>query len=184
MANYSNADKPIPSLQINAQTIKSLVRAAKLMCRKRQIMKKAIKPSVPAEILLLKKCNTKKAFKEVLGKLSTHWKHMIQYYLKDCFIYDIYNRKLECKLQLLAKRETLFAVVADPNLLDSGCHFDNNLVKNFCTGLANFIKRFYSEIVKATSSKFRLQEKETVPADCETTDVEHRSMEVSDVHLI
>ena len=97
-------------------------------------------PLIPVEIDQIKKCTTKNMFKAVLVELSEEWKDIIRFYLTECYIFDLYTRKIEDKKHLLSKREILYNVIDNPTLLDLDCHFDNNLMKNFCTGLSNFLK--------------------------------------------
>ena len=99
-----------------------------------------------SEIDRLKACTTKNMFKAVLLELSSEWREIIGFYLTDCFVFDLYTRKIENKKHLLSKREILYSVVENPSFLELDCHFDNNLIKNFCTGLANFLKRNLSKI--------------------------------------
>ena len=117
--------------------------------------------NTPAEIDKLKKCNTKNSFKTVLSSLSPEWKQLIKFYLTDCFIFDLYTRKLEDKKHLLSKREVFYTVIENPGFLDLDCHFDNNLVKNFCTGLSNFLRKNYKkmrEVITEKESKGELHE--------------------------
>ena len=122
--------------------------------------------TTPPEIDKLKKCNTKNSFKKVLGSLSAEWKQLIKFYLTDCFIFDLYTRKLEDKKHLLSKREVFYTVIENPGFLDLDCHFDNNLVKNFCTGLSNFLRKNYQkmkEVIKEKELKGELHEDLIIP---------------------
>jgi len=98
------------------------------------------------EIDKIKRCTTKNMFKNVLLELDDEWKDIIRFYLTDCYIFDLYTRKIEDKKHLLSKREILYNVVEQPSFLDLDCHFDNNLVKNFCTGLSNFLRNNFIKI--------------------------------------
>lgn len=138
-------------LMLNAHTVRSLFKASKLINRKQQIAKKLLKTDAPAEIALLKQCSSKKVFKQTLNALSPRWRRMLKYYVKHCFVYDIFNRKIACKLQLLSKQRTFYAVIDKPYMLDYDCHFDNNLVKNFCSGLANYAKNNHAKLMQATA---------------------------------
>lgn len=114
---------------------------------KHRQVKKSLKYQIlPNEIDKIKKCNTKNSFKQVLISLDPNWKELIKFYLTDCFIFDLYTRKLEDKKHLLSKREIFYSVIENPEVLDLDCHFDNNLVKNFCTGLSNFLKKNYQKM--------------------------------------
>jgi hypothetical protein len=94
------------------------------------------------EILLflkvLKKCNSKKGLRKIIFGMSEICARMVHFYMTECFIWDIFTRKLKSKSFLLSKRALLFEMFKNPDLLELDCHFDNNLLKNYCTGMANF----------------------------------------------
>ena len=94
----------------------------------------------------LRKCTSKSGLKKFLKILSPKWKRIFQFYMTDCFIFDLFIRRLENKMFLLSKRQFLFSLIENPDLLTSDCHFDNNLLKNYCTGIANFIYQHYDEM--------------------------------------
>ena len=81
--------------------------------------------------------------------------------MTECFIYDLYIRRLENKMFLLSKREFLFSLIEKPDLLNTDCHFDNNLLKNYCTGIANFIYQHYDDIKKQIfiQNKYKVKSK-------------------------
>ena len=105
------------------------------------------------EILTLKRCNSKTQFRRILLKLNPEWKKVIKFYMTECFIHDLYTRRLENKMFLMSKRDLLYRLVDNPELLTKDCHFDNNLLKNYCTGIANFVARHYKDI----QSKLKIQ---------------------------
>ena len=86
----------------------------------------------------------------------------MKYYLTDCFIFDLYTRKLENKAHILSKREIFYSVIDDPTFLSLDCHFDNNLVKNFCTGLANYLKKNYNQMKEVLETSNRFENKENL----------------------
>lgn len=108
---------------------------------------------ITAEIEQLRNCSTKNAFKKIISALDEEWKELIKFYLTDCYVMDLYTRKLDDKTNLLSKREVFYDVVNNPLILDGDCHFDNNLIKNFCTGMANFILKNISEIKKVIKER-------------------------------
>ena len=89
----------------------------------------------------LKKCNSKMGLRRIITSLSPLCHQLVEFYMTQCFIFDIFTRKLKNKSFLLSKRELLFKMFKEPRLLEMDCHFDNNLLKNFCTGMANFLAR-------------------------------------------
>lgn len=95
----------------------------------------------------LKKCNSKIGLRKIINSLSPFCHELINFYMTQCFIFDIFTRKLKNKSFLLSKRELLFQIFNEPRLLEMDCHFDNNLLKNFCTGMANFFIKHYDQIV-------------------------------------
>ena len=110
--------------------------------------KRSLDSTKSYQIRKLKKCNSKIALRRILLKLSPEWKKIIKFYMTDCFINDLYTRRLANKKFLLSKRELLFKVIDSPELLTMDCHFDNNLLKNYCTGIANFVNKHYQDIKK------------------------------------
>ena len=112
----------------------------------------------PNEINLLKKCTTKNKLNKILQKnLSQKWKKLIKFYITDCFIFDLYTRKLENKIKLLENREIFYNIIDNPDLLKIDCHFDNNMIKNFCTGLSNYLKIHFLKMKAVLDKREKMQ---------------------------
>ena len=114
-----------------------------LLKRQRKIKKNKI---LPIEIKMIKKCTTKKQMIKLLKDLDYKWKKLIKFYITDCFIFDLYTRKIENKYKLLENREIFYNIIENPDLLQIDCHFDNNMIKNYCSGLANYLKKHYKKM--------------------------------------
>ena len=99
------------------------------------------------ELRKLKKCSTKYALKKFLLSCSAPLRRILRFYMRECLIFDIFTRRLECKQYLLSKRQFLFLILKTPGLLDTDCHFNNNILKNFCTGSANFLLKFLNKVI-------------------------------------
>ena len=99
-----------------------------------------------SQIKKLKQCNSKIQLRRIILKLTPDWKKIIKFYMTECFIHDLYTRRLENKMFLLSKRELLYKLIDNPELLTLDCHFDNNLLKNYCTGIANFVVKHHKDI--------------------------------------
>lgn len=102
-----------------------------------------------------KSCTSKKNLQKILFNFTNKAKLILKFYISECFIIDIFNRKIENKRLLMAKRQLFYNIVNNPNILSKDCHFDNNLLKNFCTGASNFIKKHFFDIEYQMSRKFR-----------------------------
>jgi hypothetical protein len=96
----------------------------------------------------LRSCSTKSMLHDCLLKMSIFSKKVLEFYLTECFILDVFSRKVSNKIELFRKREFFLNCIDDPDLLLKRFNFDNNLVKNFCIGAVNFISRYYSDISK------------------------------------
>ena len=119
----------------------------------KKISKKKNKQFSHHEIKLIKKCSTKNKLEKILKKLSQNWKKLIKFYITDCFIFDLYTRKLENRKRLLENREIFYNIIDNSDILLIDCHFDNNMIKNFCTGLANYLKINYFDMKKALEER-------------------------------
>jgi hypothetical protein len=124
----------------------------------KKISKKKVLKHFP-QMENLRKCTSKTGLKKFLRLLTPKWKKIFQFYMTDCFIFDLYIRRLKSKMFLLSKRQFLFSLIENPDLLTADCHFDNNLLKNYCTGLANFIYQHYDEIKKQMLRKKKYKKK-------------------------
>ena len=96
----------------------------------------------------LRKCSTKLMLHDCLLNMSPFSKQILEFYLKECFIFDVFSRKVANKTQLFGKRQFFADCLDDPDILHKRLNFDNNLIKNFCIGAVNFIARYYSDISK------------------------------------
>lgn len=94
----------------------------------------------------LRKCSTKKMLQKCLLGMGGHNKDVLIVYMENCFIFDVFTRRVVNRKLLFCKRSFLLNCILDPKNLSQECSFDNNLVKNFCTGAVNFISRHFKEL--------------------------------------
>ena len=127
--------------------------------KQKKILKKKNKKIIPHQILLLKKCTTKNKLIKTLLNLPPNWKNLIKLYITDCFIFDLYTRKLQNKFKLLENREIFYEIIDNPELLNISCHFDNNMIKNFCTGVSNYLNIHYIKMNQILEEKKRILKK-------------------------
>ena len=144
--NESNSD--------NKRATPSNRRRVRTQRKKKRISKNKILKTFP-EIERLRRCTSKANLRRILLSLDAEWKRIIKFYMTECFIYDLYIRRLENKMFLLSKRQLLYTLIDNPELLTTDCHFDNNLLKNYCTGIANFILNHYDDIKTALAKRKR-----------------------------
>ena len=102
----------------------------------------------------LKKCSSKISLRKFLTKADSVLKSTMKFYLRNCFLKDLYTRKLENKFTLLSRRSLLFRIIEEPSILNSDCQFENNLLKNFCTGMSNFISANFERIKRLPLAEF------------------------------
>lgn len=105
-----------------------------------------------------KSCTSKKNLQSILFNFTKKAKQILKFYLTHCFIIDIFKRKIENKRMLMAKRDIFYAIINNPEILSNDCHFDNNLLKNFCTGAGNFIKKHFFDIEYQISRNYQKNE--------------------------
>ena len=101
---------------------------------------------VNEDLQRLRKCSTKKMLHRCLKAMQESNKDILVAYMQSCFIFDVFTRKVVNRKLLFSKRTFLLQCILDPQNLTKECSFDNNLVKNFCTGAVNFISRFVAEL--------------------------------------
>ena len=165
--NSSNAS--LSALKLNTLALKTLfkrtkvgkirLRIAKIKAIKQRKVNSVTSSEADTTISSLKRCSTKASLRAVLVSLSPEWTHMLCYYVSNCFLYDIYSRRLETRSLLLSKQRILYKLICNPDLLNLDCHFDNNVVKNFCCGAANFILKNYEKFKDVVSAEKREKER-------------------------
>lgn len=106
-----------------------------------------------SDISQLKYCSTEKAFKQFVAHMSPFWIPLIQFYLTDCFVFDIYNSEVQNKIQIVAARGALYTLVSNSAAQDLKIHLCDDVVKNFCSILADFFERHYDQVFEAVYMK-------------------------------
>ena len=101
---------------------------------------------VNEDLQRLRKCSTKKMLKKCLYAMTEKNKGILKAYMQYCFIYDVFTRRVVNRKLLFSKRTFLLECIVEPKNLSKECSFDNNLIKNYCTGAVNFISRFFAEL--------------------------------------
>jgi hypothetical protein len=91
--------------------------------------------------------HSKWEFREVLLKLPTRYKSFLKMYICKWFVEHLHLRPIKNIPEYLSKRQVLYEVIDEPNLLTRKRSFPNNLVKNFCRGVINFIVVFREDLI-------------------------------------
>ena len=94
------------------------------------------------------KCNSKVGLIRIFHNLSEKWKRLIKMYMERCFITHLHIRQMKDFSELMSQRQNIYEALDYPELLISKINFGNNLVKNFCKGLTNFVVMFLDELIK------------------------------------
>ena len=96
----------------------------------------------------MSKCNSKTGLYEILSSISRKWKNFIKFYLRNCFIRHLHIRQIKKISELMRQRQFFYDALDDPELLTLKVKFDNNIIKNFCIGICNFVIMFYSDLIE------------------------------------
>ena len=113
------------------------------------------KKKLKAEFRKLKKCNTKYALHRILLRSSDTLRKLILFYIEDCFLFHTHWRKIKCKEYLISQRDLFYQLVKNPEVLDDDCHFNKNIIKNFCNGVGSFLLAHFLKIYNHMQSQDR-----------------------------
>lgn len=136
-----NTNRLIPDIKTGIANLRSL----------RLTLSRSKRTRVLYEYPILRKiaeCNAKLQLVKIFHTLSTKWKRLIRAYLEKSFVMHLHLRQIKNIRELLRHRQNIYDALEDPEILNNKVNFGNNLVKNFCKGLANFVIRFVDELVR------------------------------------
>ena len=91
-------------------------------------------------------CNSKNELINILFAMPSEWKQFMKLYLEKFFIMHLHLRQIKEFSKLMAHRNYIYEAIRDPEILRGNMSFANNLVKNFCKGLVNFVVLFYDNL--------------------------------------
>ena len=100
------------------------------------------------ELMELRKCCSKSKFRNFLLQVPPKWKLIFKYYVQELFVMDIYTRRMSNRLNLLTKQEFFYRCIEEPDHIYKANFMTHNIIKNFCTGMANFVSKRFGEIEK------------------------------------
>lgn len=100
------------------------------------------------ELTELRKCCSKSRFRDFLMCVNSKWKLIFKYYVQELFVMDIYTRRMNNRINLLNKQQFFYNCIEDPNHIYQVNFMTHNIIKNFCTGMANFVSKRLTEIEK------------------------------------
>jgi hypothetical protein len=130
----------------NISSLHSNLKSNNFNSSKAHKISKEIK-SLFKEFDLLKCCQSKSDFHFFVKNSSKFIKKLLEFYVKECFIFHVFSRKLKAPKHLFSKRNLLFKILKSPSILKKDCGFNNNSISNFCTGACLFLKNNLKEIV-------------------------------------
>ncbi len=62
----------------------------------------------------LKSCRSKKSFRSLIISLNEEWRRIFAFYLRECFIFDLFNNFIKYQVEFLKAREDLYSFILDP----------------------------------------------------------------------
>lgn len=92
-------------------------------------------------------CTSKYQLRNILSGLSMKNKNLLREYMRKCFIFHLHVRPISNISELLKQRRVIYESIGNPDVLCGNKSFANNLIKNFCKGVVNFIVLFYRDLV-------------------------------------
>lgn len=93
-------------------------------------------------------CNSKIELVRIFQNLSVKWKRLIKMYMERSFLMHLHIRQIKDFSELMAQRQNIYDSLDEPEILILKVNFGNNLVKNFCKGLTNFVVMFYEDLLE------------------------------------
>ena len=91
-------------------------------------------------------CNSKINLCHILDHLDETFKDLMRNYLKKFFIFHAHLRKMKNLKEFLSFRQCFFESIDDSSILKNNVLIQNNVIKNFCKGLLNYILIFYKDL--------------------------------------
>lgn len=91
-------------------------------------------------------CNSKINLIRLFYDMPIIYKNLLRLYLEKIFILHLHLRQLKDFSKLMIQRHSIYKAIDDPEILKGNMNFANNLVKNFCKGVLNFIVIFYEDL--------------------------------------
>lgn len=91
-------------------------------------------------------CSSKASLILVLSQLPGPYKDFVKLYLRRFFLMHVHLRQIKNLFQLMSHRQSIYNAVDQPEILRGNMKFKNNMVKNFCKGVVNFVVLFYEEL--------------------------------------
>lgn len=95
------------------------------------------------------KCISKRELVRILHSLSEQNKRLLQAYMQHYFVIHLHVRQIKYFAKLMNHRHLFFQAIADPELLRTNTSVGNNIIKNFCKGIVNFVCVFQSQLVQS-----------------------------------
>lgn len=91
-------------------------------------------------------CSSKTNLISVLSVLPGPYRNFVKLYLRRFFLMHVHLRQIKNLFQLMSHRQSIYNAVDQPEILRGNMKFKNNMVKNFCKGVVNFVVLFYEDL--------------------------------------
>ena len=95
-------------------------------------------------------CNSKTQLKHIFDNLPEQWRKLLRNYLSSFFLYHVSIRSMKNSSVFISFRQVFYDALDDSSILDSHHKLQNNIVKNFCKGIVNFMVFFGHDLDKGT----------------------------------
>lgn len=149
---YTNCFSPLKQFGTTNQANLKVSKKKRLLInikKNRKITNRTTRNKIYRKYPFLKElslCNSKNKMELIFTKMPEKWKSFFKFYMTNCFIKHLFIRQIKNCSGLFKKRELFFKAIDDPKIIRSNIHFGNNLIKNFCKGICNFVAMFFKEL--------------------------------------
>ena len=91
-------------------------------------------------------CNSKSQLVLILETLNRDWRKLLKLYLSRFFVFHAHIRKMKNRLEFMRFRQLFYEMLDSPEALKDYMGISNNIIKNFCKGVVNFIVIFFEQL--------------------------------------
>ena len=102
-------------------------------------------------------CSSKAQMIGILNKLNTYWKELLKVYLSRFFLLHVHLRRRKNAKDFIKFRQLFFEMIDDSSILERQNHVHNNLIKNLCKGIVNFLLVYFDFLRDSNAFKNSFQ---------------------------
>ena len=91
-------------------------------------------------------CNSKSTLISILDNLNPSWVCFLKLYMKRFFLFHCQIRKMKNQSDFIKLRQFFYEIIENSEILKNNIKITNNIIKNFCKGIMNFILIYFDSL--------------------------------------